>query len=421
VTRSVIGSAFDFTVNVRWRPSKLLFTLMAIALPLSAPTNAFAQDAADEQPVHQHSQRAASAWTWSVDGAAFLGYNYQYRRFRDFDEVESQNWVMGVGRRNFGRSQLQLSTMLSLETVTLTALGSPQVFQTGETYRGAPLIDYQHPHDLVMNLGGSMTTTAGRTTIHAGAYIVGEAPLGPQAFMHRPSAAENPQSPLAHHYLDSTHITPGVVRGGIERNGFRLDAGVFRGREPDDNRTDFDLGALDSFAVQLSWASGPWSAQVSNGWLTRPEVVTPYDATQTTASVAYFAGDERRSTAWLAAFGQKREFHGNFEGYLLEGTWRRRARHTFYSRAEWVIKDILDAGFHPIGIPHTHRKSPIGALSVGYVNDLVRGRFGMFGMGGDVTGYSTASNLQDSYGSPWSFHVFVRYRAKPVSSMTHRH
>ena len=72
---------------------------------------------------------------WSVDGAAFLGYNYQDPKFRDFDEVESQNWVMGVGRRNFGRSQLQLNTMLSLETVTLTALGSPQSFRQGKPTR----------------------------------------------------------------------------------------------------------------------------------------------------------------------------------------------------------------------------------------------------------------------------------------------
>jgi hypothetical protein len=399
----------------------LIFRLLAIALALSAAPVAFAQDPPSQASTHDHAQPVSSAWDWHVDAAAFLGYNYQYRKFRDFEEVESQNWVMGGGTRTIGRSRLQLGTMLSLEPVTLTDLGSPQVFQTGETFKGAPLIDYQHPHDLVMNLGGSMATTIDGTVFHAGAYIVGEAPLGPQAFMHRPSAWENPQSPLSHHYLDSTHITPGVVRGGIERNGFRLDAGVFRGREPDDNRTDFDLGALDSLAVQLSWAGGPWSAQVSNGWLTQPEIVTPYDATQTTASVAYFAGTENRSTAWLAAFGQKREFHGNFEGYLLEGTWRRGGRHIFYSRAEWVIKDILDAGFHPIGIKHTHRKSPVGALTLGYIRDLARGRLGMFGVGGDVTGYAAAANLQDSYGSPWSFHVFVRYRTQPSSAMTHVH
>lgn len=387
---------------------------LATALLLSA-TTAFAQDS-----THDHSQPTTQTWTWNADASAFFGYNYQYRKFLDFDEWESQNWVMGTGARAFGPTRLQLSAMLSLEPATMADLGSPQVFQTGETFRGAPLIDYQHPHDLVMNLGGSLERSIGGTLIRGGAYVVGEAPLGPPPFMHRPSASENPQSPLSHHYLDSTHITPGVVRGGVERKGVRVDAGVFRGREPDDNRTDLDLGALDSLAAQLSWTRGAWSAQVSNAWLTQPEIVTPYDATQTTASLSFFAGDENRSTAWMAAFGQKREFHGIFNAYLLEGTLRR-ARHAVYSRAEWVIKDILDAGYHPIGIKHTHRKSPVGALTLGYVRELARRQFGALGVGADVTGYAAAENLRDSYGSPWSFHVFVRYRARAVGAMTHVH
>lgn len=33
--------------------------------------------------------------------------------------------------------------------------GSPQTFQTGESYLGAPLINYQHPHEFVMGLGAT--------------------------------------------------------------------------------------------------------------------------------------------------------------------------------------------------------------------------------------------------------------------------
>ena len=39
--------------------------------------------------------------------------------------------------------------------------------------------------------------------------------------MHRPSATENLQAPLSHHYLDATHITPGVVAIGVERAASR--------------------------------------------------------------------------------------------------------------------------------------------------------------------------------------------------------
>ena len=35
---------------------------------------------------------------------------------------------------------------------------------------------------------------------------------------------------------------------------------------------------------------------------------------------------------------------------------------------------------------------------------------GRFGVGGDITGYLVPDNLREAYGSPVSFHVFLRYR-----------
>ena len=126
--------------------------------------------------------------------------------------------------------------MTSLEPLTIPAQGSPQLFQTGESYHQVPLVNYQHPHDLVMALGATYQVTEGVVTFTAGADLVGSPTLGPTAFMHRESARDNPQVPLTHHWLDSTHITPGVVRGGVGFRGFVLEASAFRGAEPDDNR-----------------------------------------------------------------------------------------------------------------------------------------------------------------------------------------
>lgn len=368
---------------------------------------------------HQH-PATTSGWEWGVEATAFGGYNYQYRKFRDFDEIESQNWLMTSLARSFGeRSRLRVDAMLSFEPFTLRDLGSPQVFQTGETFDGAPLIDYQHPHDLVMNLGAVFSRRAGATQISVQAYAVGPAPIGPPAFMHRPSAAENPQAPLSHHNLDATHITPGVVAFGVERAGFRIDAGAFHGREPDEDRLDLDTGALDSFGARLSWSDGPWSLQVSGADLKTPERLSPYDATRVTASAAFFKGDDQRSVAWFAAFGQNREVFAKLEAYLFEAT-RRAGRHAVYLRAENVEKDILDAGFHPIGVAHTHRPSRVSALTVGYVRDVAAPRWGRFGIGGDITGYLVPENLRESYGSPLSFHLFVRYRGQ-AGTLRHDH
>ena len=359
-------------------------------------------------PGMQHDTPTTSGWRVTEDASVFFGFNDQERKFRDFHAWESQNWLMVEAAHPAAGGLFRATGMSSLEPFTLHKIGSPQVFQMGETFRSAPLIDYQHPHELIMGLGADYTRTKGAITYVAGADVVGSPTLGPPAFMHRPSAYGNPQAPLSHHFLDSTHITPGVVRGGVAAHGVGVEGSWFHGREPDEDRTDIDLGALDSYAMRLSWTRGPWSAQASGARLKLPEATTPYDADRLTGSVSY-TNPTRRLNAWMFAFGQNREIHGNFEAYLFEATISASARGLVYTRAESADKDILDAGFHPRGVFHRHRHSQVGALTVGYLFNFLQTKAGMFGVGADVTGYSVPENLKDSYGSPSSYHVFVHY------------
>jgi hypothetical protein len=373
---------------------------------------------------HDHAQPSSSqnqdTWQWTIDGSVFFGYNYQHRKFTDFSAWESQNWLMAGGTRRIRSGTFTASTMLSLEPWTMKDIGSPQAFQTGETFRRAPLIDYQHPHDLIMGLGAGYRVPWRRVTWSFSGGLVGTPAFGPVVFMHRPSAADNPQAPLGHHYLDSMHITPGVLTAGATAGEWTLEGSWFHGREPDENRTDLDLGPLDSYSVRLGWARGAWSAQASGAALTTPELVTPYDAKRLSASLSYDEPDRR--VAWTAAFGQNREIHGNLEAYLLEGRMQLRPRDAVYGRVESVAKDILDAGFHPFGVFHRHRQSQVGALTLGYVRDLWTMSDARFGVGGDVTGYLVPDNLREAYGAPVSFHVFLRYRpARANAGVTHVH
>ena len=371
------------------------------------------------QPAPPPGDTPTSAWTWSGELSAFAGFNYQRREFFDFDAWESQNWLMGALERRGPRTGVRVLAMLTAEPFTIGGIGSPQAFQTGETYRNAPIIDYQHPHDLVMQLAADVTRRAGPLALGLTAALVGTPAIGPPPFMHRPSGTENPQSPLGHHYLDSTHVTPGVVTGSLRRGPIGLEVSAFHGREPDERRTDLDLGRLDSSAVRLSWTRAGWMAQVSGAWLTRPERLSPYDATKRSASVAHEFALGGGVLSWTAAAGQNREAFGHLEAYLLEATWRP-ARWAIYGRAERVDKDILDAGFHPIGVGHRHRQSPVGALTLGATRDVVTRRWGTLGLGGDVTGYHVPTNLREAYGAPLSFHGFVRYRARAgAGAMAH--
>jgi hypothetical protein len=88
-------------------------------------------------------------------------------------------------------------------------------------------------------------------------------------------------------------------------------------------------------------------------------------------------------------------------------------------RAELTTKDILGAGGrHPRGFTHFHPLSRVAALTGGYIFDVAQTRAGNFGIGGDATIYHVAQNLKDSYGSPASFHVFLRYNPRSTPSHT---
>jgi hypothetical protein len=357
------------------------------------------------------------------DANVFFGYNYQEREFRDQSAWESQNWFMLHGTRPLGVGELRLETMFSLEPLTMQGIGSPQLFQTGESYQGGPLIDRQHPHDLFMELGGSYRTTRNPVGVVLAAYLVGPAALGPTPFMHRESARDNPQAPLTHHQTDSTHITPGVLTAGLEFGHASVLASWFRGQEPDDHRLDIERPWLDSWSVQGRWQQGPWLAQVSGGVLHNPSFFEPYDIPRVTASIEFNGAVWKHPLAATIAWGKNHEIHGPLDGYLLEWDTPVASRGHFYGRVEATAKDILDLGFpDPPGFVSFHRISHVAAATAGYVYDFFDSRWGRLGIGADATFYHVPENMVDDYGrSPHSFHAFVRYRPKPRDSMSHHH
>src|SRR4051812_5861002 len=259
---------------------------------------------------HQADPPAGGSWSWTADGNAFFGWNKQQRKYADFSAWESQNWLMLAGDRRTGPGALSIQGMLSLEPFTLHDIGSPQLFQTGESFQQTPLVNYQHPHDLIMALGGTYRIERPRLAYLFGAWLVGSPALGPTAFMHRDSARDNPQAPLSHHSMDSTHITPGVLTFGIARGPLTLEGSAFRGEEPDEDRLNIEQPRLNSWSTRLGWRRGPWEAQVSGGRLHDPEWFEPYMTTRLTASVGFNGSVASRPLAATVAWGENRENNG---------------------------------------------------------------------------------------------------------------
>ena len=283
-------------------------------------------------PDHQHAS-PAPPWTVNVDGGLFATFNHQGgpRGGRDF---RSQNWLMGMAARPIGPGRLIASAMLSLEPLTVGAGGYAELLQIGEAYNGLMNTDRQHPHELFSQLAVGWSQRLAQTTVTVLGAPVGEAALGPPAFMHRASAAENPAAPLAHHILDSTHIASSVIAVRIDQGRFSVEGSSFRGREPDDRHYDVEFGQPDSWAARVWFRpTSTWTLQASHGFLNEPEQLEPGDQRRTSGSASWLKRRGSGFTAVTMAVGRNRRVFSTLNALLLEATHRRRSM-TAYARAE---------------------------------------------------------------------------------------
>jgi hypothetical protein len=128
------------------------------------------------------------------------------------------DWEMLMARREIRGGVLRLDVMTSVEPFVLGESGYPLLLQSGGTYRHSPLRDRQHPHDAIMGLAAAYEHPLRRdvsTSVYAGA--AGEPAIGPPAFMHRPSAEQDPLAPIGHHWQDALHQSFDVVTVALNR------------------------------------------------------------------------------------------------------------------------------------------------------------------------------------------------------------
>jgi hypothetical protein len=340
----------------------------------------------------------AGDWMWMFHGDMVAGYDQQGGP-RGGQSWVGENWQMAMGSRRLGPGFLDLRAMTSLEPLTVPPGGTPQLFQTGEG-----LLDHQHPHDLFMELSGRYSwSLADQTSVFVYGGFPGEPALGPEAFMHRPSAMDNHWAPLGHHLQDSTHITFGVATAGVRWRDLQLEASAFNGTEPDANRFNFDAGPLDSWSTRLSWApTAAWSGQVSFGHLANPEVAAPGPLDRTTASIMHVGQTGWGRLATSLIWGQNVHHALAYQSYGLEAQLDRDALTHLYGRFELVDKEDLGVD------DQAHR---VGALTLGGVRDLGLWQDLDLGVGADATVYSKDADVTAAYGfNPLAFRVYLRLR-----------
>jgi len=400
--------------NSRARSYSSLLVWACLVVPVGAQSQPPSEPSAPPQAAgqdHDHTKMAAggSGWQFMQEGVVYGLFNRQGGPRGD-QEAIVPNWWMGMWQRGIGGQRLSITTMLSLDRVTVGESGYAELFQVGETLDGKPLVDRQHPHDFFMQLAAAWRIPLGSDT---GLTIAGgpaaEPALGPVAFMHRASAVENPTAPLGHHTFDSTHISYGVITVAVDRGPWIVEGSLFNGREPDENRWNFDFAALDSVSGRLRFQpSDAWRFQLSTGLLKDPEALEAGNVVRTTASVSWSRLGAAHVTAVTAGYGMNsHEGEDRQDSFFTEGTWRS-GENALYGRFEAhepeiavLVDEALDASGAGSG-------STLIALTVGAVRDLIRFRGLSLGVGGDVSFYRVPRDLRLGYGSPTSFRLFVR-------------
>lgn len=358
-----------------------------------------------------------SKWMYMVHGNVFLRYNKQDlldRGTRGDAKFDAPNWGMAMAQRPVGRrGQIAFMSMISLDPI-FGGNGYPLLFQTGEAYKGEPLIDRQHPHDLFSELAvGYSHALSPRSDVFLYVGYPGEPALGPVAFMHRPSALQSPDAPLSHHWVDATHITFGVATLGVRYGNWKLEGSSFTGREPDEHRYNFDKPRFDSWSGRLSFnPSAKWALQASHGFIKEPEELHPgEDVNRTTASATFSGrsfGNEFVNITGLWGMN-KTKGHDAEHAALLEGSYMQR-RTQLFGRYEWVQKSVEELGLEDGGFGFEHDAIfPVHAFSAGVNYDLFSiGQTKVAG-GGQLTFYSPDQRLAPLYGqNPIAGQVFLR-------------
>ncbi|MBM3787359.1 MAG: hypothetical protein FJW30_23620 [Acidobacteria bacterium] len=397
--------------------------------------------------------KRVSGWSLMFHGNLWGIYTNQTGE-RGRDKTFGAGWVMPMASRRAFGGTFTIRSMFSIEPLTVTNGRYPLLFQTGETWKNIPVINGQHPHDFVKELGGAYQYRLGEsTTLNVYAGLRGDPAIGPVAYPHRVSSSENPIAVMAHHYQDSTHIAANVVTLGVTHKILTLEASGFHGREPDENRWGIELGPINSFASRVTVTpSDRWAAQFSLARINNREATHPdRDSWRQTASITYVRPQSTGHWATSLVWGRNRDLpytqqpnsdllnilprKGNgrrehivliptraqgqtYNAYTAESTWFWKNKHWIWGRAELSDKDSLllfeEAPY--VRLLEEYRYTRIKAYTSGYAYELPAvGGFLRPALGGQVQVFQVPANLSPIYGTkPVGMQVWLRLRIAPV-------
>ena len=357
---------------------------------------------------HTGLMSVGGGWTLMAHGIVNLVYDHQSGPRGD-DKVFANGMLMGMAARPVGNGTLLFRASFSPDPL-MGPSGYPLLLASGETANGRDrLIDRQHPHDLFMELSASVSQDIGRkSSIFLYGGLPGEPAFGPPAFMHREAILDSPEAPISHHWLDSTHISFGVVTAGLVVDRIKLEVSRFNAREPDQHRWNIETGPMDSTAVRLSWNPTPELAlQGSWGHFVDPEQLEPgVNQKRWSASLLY---SREVAKGWkfagTLAWGRKTVGNYNDDAFVIE-TSAKHAEWTIFGRGEMTENREL------MPLDEGGPAYRVGKISLGMVRDFRIADHLSIGAGGLFAINFVPDALAPFYGSnnPTGTMAFVRLK-----------
>jgi len=353
--------------------------------------------------------------SFMLNGFLFMRYTAQdftNESNRGGEQFDAPDMFMAMLSHKINKKNIfSVLTMFSLDPLTVGNNGYPLLFQSGETYKGKPLVDRQHPHDLVAELAINYTHSFTKD-IEVNTYFgyPGEPALGPTVFMHRLSAMNNPDAPLAHHWQDATHITFGVATIGLRYKNVKAEGSIFTGREPDDKRFNFDPPKGNSYSYRITANPGKYfSIQFSQGFIKSPEELFPDEnITRTTASVIHTRQFSREIFISSAFIWGMNKSSGNekLNSFLLESNLQLKPV-IIYSRYEYVQKDARDLQLFQF---EDHFIFNIHTFTFGLNKIILKNKAGNISIGAQETIHFPDKDLKTIYGkTPLSGQIYLKF------------
>ena len=374
----------------------------------------------DSSPMYMV-HRQNGPWMLMAHENAFLQYLNESGE-RGAHQTGSINWLMGMAERPAGRGRVALRGMVSFEPWTIRGCGYPDLLASGELCEGGKIHDRQHPHDLFMEISAEYDAPlAGNTRWQVFGGPAAEPALGPVAYPHRVSAMPNPIAPITHHWFDSTHVSFGVVTGGVYAKRWKVETSAFNGREPDENRKDFDFGPLDSVSGRVWFLpTSNVALQFSAGRLKEAEAgegIEPrHDVNKATASATYNRLSRGNVWATTVGWGRNSERERATHAVLAESVVTRADRDSWFGRLE-----ISNKTAHDFDVPSPlaciacidSRTFTVTKLQGGYTRYLTSGTFRP-GVGVVVSAGVVPESLRAIYGGTVNTGIGVYLTVRPA-------